>query len=75
MIRALLDRLGVGALAATGATLVALAVGGIAGLHDRIDAAARPVSSPRAPWDGTAAGAARHRDCPRERPAVRPTEL
>jgi hypothetical protein len=42
MIRKLMDRLGAGAVAATGLTLLALALLGMAGLEQRIDAAARP---------------------------------
>jgi hypothetical protein len=42
MIRKLMDRLGAGAVAATGLTLLALALAGMAGLDQRLDAAARP---------------------------------
>jgi hypothetical protein len=70
MIRTLLQRYGVGVLAATGLCLIALAVAGVAGLQGRLDAATRhapssaPVSSPG-------------HDCPRdrERPPASPTEL
>ena len=59
MIRSLLDRLGVGVLAATGLTLLAISVAGVSGLGGRIDAAPRPASSP--------APALEVRDCPRDR--------
>ena len=42
MIRKLMDRLGAGAVAATGLTLLAVSLAGMAGLEQRIDAAARP---------------------------------
>jgi hypothetical protein len=58
MIRSLLDRLGVGVLAAVGVTLLAISVAGVAGLADRIDAASTPAPGVR-PVDVT-------RDCPRE---------
>jgi hypothetical protein len=44
MIRKLMDRLGAGAVAATGLTLLALSLVGMAGLERRIDAAARPAA-------------------------------
>ena len=59
MIRSLLDRLGVGVLAAVGVTLLAISVAGVSGLADRIDAASSPPPGVR-PVDVT-------RDCPRER--------
>jgi hypothetical protein len=77
MIRSLLDRLGVGVLAATGLTLLAVSVAGVSGLAGRIEAAAGPASSPAPALDV--------RDCPRdghrdrfdrrERPAPSTTEL
>ena len=59
MIRSLLDRLGVGVLAATGLTLLAISVTGVAGLGGRIEAAATPAASPTPSIDV--------RDCPRDR--------
>jgi hypothetical protein len=59
MIRSLLDRLGVGVLAAVGVTLLAISVAGVAGLAGRIDAASTPAPGVR-PVDVT-------RDCPWER--------
>ena len=44
MIRKLMDRLGAGAVAATGLALLALSLAGVAGLDQRIDAAARPAA-------------------------------
>ena len=44
MIRKLMDRFGVGAVAATGLALLALSLAGMAGLDRRIDAAARPAA-------------------------------
>lgn len=44
MIRKLMDRLGAGAVAATGLALLALSLAGMAGLDQRIDAAARPAA-------------------------------
>jgi hypothetical protein len=58
MIRSLLDRFGVGVLAATGLTLLAISVAGVAGLADRIDAASRP-AAPVPSIDVS-------RDCPRD---------
>ena len=60
MIRTLLQRYGVGALAATGLCLIALAAAGVAGLQARLDAATRPVPS------SAPVGDPRH-DCPRDR--------
>jgi hypothetical protein len=73
MIRSLLDRLGVGVLAAVGVTLLAISVAGVAGLADRIDAASTPAPGVRpvdvtreCPWEH------RHRALPRpdRRPLV-----
>jgi hypothetical protein len=66
MLRALLPRFGVGLLAATGLCLLALAVAGVAGLQDRLDAAARPApsSAPGGPVD-----------CPHDHPRPSTTEL
>jgi hypothetical protein len=70
MIRKLMDRLGAGAVAATGLTLLALSLAGMAGLDQRIEAAARP-SAPAVFED---VGVDR-RDCPRKHdaPASTPT--
>jgi hypothetical protein len=70
MIRTLLQRYGVGALAATGLCLIALAVAGVAGLQGRLDAATPPVPS-------SAPASDRDHDCPRdrERPPRSATEL
>ena len=58
MIRSVLDRLGVGVLAAVGITLLAISVAGVAGLADRIDAASTPPPAPSLDVK---------RDCPWER--------
>jgi hypothetical protein len=58
MIRSLLDRFGIGLLAATGLALLAISVTGVAGLAGRIDAA----SSPATPVPSLDVS----RDCPRD---------
>jgi hypothetical protein len=60
MIRTLLQRYGVGVLAATGLCLIALAVAGVAGLQSRLDAATPPAPS-------SAPAGERVHDCPRDR--------
>jgi len=60
MIRTLLERYGVGVIAATGLCLIALAVAGVAGLQSRLDAATRTAPS-SAPAEGPG------HDCPRDR--------
>jgi hypothetical protein len=67
MLRTLLQRFGVGVLAATGLSLLALSVAGVAGLQDRLDAATRPTPAP--------APTAPVRDCPHEHPQEAPAEL
>ena len=47
MIRSLLDRFGVGLLAAVGVTLLAISVAGVSGLAERIDAASTPAAPVR----------------------------
>ncbi len=67
MIRKLMDRLGAGAVAATGLILLALALAGMAGLEERIDAAARPAAA--AVYDVVEVD---RRDCPRRDDAPSP---
>jgi hypothetical protein len=67
MIRKLMDRLGAGAVAATGLILLALALAGMAGLEQRIDAAARPAAP--AVYDEVEVD---RRDCPRHDDAPSP---
>jgi hypothetical protein len=62
MIRKLMGRLGAGAVAATGLALLALSLAGMAGLQQRLDAAARP-SVPQTVENV----AVDRRDCPRDR--------
>ncbi len=70
MIRTLMDRLGAGAVAATGLTLLVLSLAGMAGLDQRIDAAARQ-TAPAASEDL----AVDRRDCPADEnpPSTEPT--
>ena len=78
MIRSLLDRLGVGVLAAVGVTLLALSVAGVAGLADRIDAASTPAAPVRSldvshdcPWKGKHhTGPRRFRPAPQTAPST-----
>ena len=69
MIRKLMDRLGAGAVAATGLALLTLSLAGMAGLDQRIDAAARPAAPAVYEED---VEVDRRRDCPRHRDAPSP---
>ena len=65
MIRKLMDRLGAGAVAATGLALLTLSLAGMAGLDQRIDAAARP-AAPAVYEEDVEVD---RRDCPRKHDA------